>query len=103
MKSLMVLILVLLCSCTSNSQVKPTKYINQGDYIVLLKDSVAKLTCSITKANDSITKLNQRIMTADLFLQLYKYDRLLKYYRICKKKPTQWKYYKGWSTRVFEQ
>lgn len=103
MREFMVLILVLFLGCTSNGQVEPTKYIDQGDYIVILKDSIAKLNCSITKANDSIVKLNQRIMTAGQFLQLYKYDRLLKYYRICKKKPTQWKCYKGWSTRVFEQ
>jgi len=99
----MVLILVLFLGCTSKRQVEPTKYIDQGAYIVILKDSIAKLTCTVTKSNDSIVKLNQRIMTADLFLQLYKYDRLLKYYRICKNKPTQWKYYRGWSTRVFEQ
>jgi hypothetical protein len=38
-----------------------------------------------------------------LFIKAYKYDRLVKYYAICKRKPSQWKYYKGWSIRVFEQ
>lgn len=38
-----------------------------------------------------------------LFVKAYKYDRLVKYYTICKRKPKQWKYYKGWSIRVFEQ
>jgi hypothetical protein len=59
---------------------------------------------SICILKDSIVRLNQRpVMTADQFLKMYKYDRLLKYYKICKRKPTQWKYYKGWSIRVFEQ
>ena len=53
---------------------------------------------------DSIAKLNVRpIMSVDQFMQLYKYNRLVKYYKICKYNPTQWKFYKGWSTRVFEE
>lgn len=44
-----------------------------------------------------------RELSTQTFVKAYKYDRLLKYYTICKKKPTQWKYYKGWSIRVFEQ
>ena len=50
-----------------------------------------------------LKQLNKPVMTTDQFVRLYKYDRLLKYYTICKKKPQQWKYYKGWSTRVFEE
>ena len=50
-----------------------------------------------------LKQLNKPVMTTDQFVRLYKYDRLLKYYTICKKKPSQWKYYKGWSTRVFEE
>lgn len=58
----------------------------------------------IAELNDSIQKLNYRpLMTKEQFIELYKYDRLLKYYKICKRKSTQWKYYKGWSIRVFEQ
>jgi len=58
---------------------------------------------TLTVLKDSIIKLNQRpIMTKAQFVKLYKYERLEKYYKICKRKPTQWKYYKGWSTRVFE-
>ena len=60
-------------------------------------------TDSIAILKDSIVKLNKRpVMSSDQFVRLYKYDRLLKYYQICKRKPTQWKYYKGWSIRVFE-
>jgi len=59
---------------------------------------------SIRVLQDSIVKLNCRpLMTKAQFLELYKYERLLKYYKICKNKPTQWKFYKGWTTRVFEQ
>lgn len=67
-------------------------------------DSTAYYRALYLKASDSIKVLNRRpVMTAANFVQLYKYDRLLKYYKICKRKPTQWKYYKGWSIRVFEQ
>lgn len=62
-------------------------------------------TCRYTNAQllDSIQKLNVRqVMTTEQFVKLYKYERLERYYRICKRKPTQWKYYKGWSIRVFE-
>jgi hypothetical protein len=59
---------------------------------------------SVRILKDSIVILNQRsVMTAKQFIMLYKYERLEKYYRICKKKPSQWKFYKGWTIRVFEQ
>ena len=67
-------------------------------------DSYAVLNHRILELQDSIIKLNKRpVMSVTQFVNLYKYDRLLKYYKICKRKPTQWKYYKGWSIRVFEQ
>jgi len=67
-------------------------------------DSYAVLNHRILELQDSIVKLNKRpVMSVTQFVNLYKYDRLLKYYKICKRKPTQWKYYKGWSIRVFEQ
>lgn len=62
--------------------------------------------CRYTNAQllDSIQRLNERpVMTKVQFVKLYKYERLERYYRICKRKPTQWKYYKGWSIRVFEK
>jgi len=66
-------------------------------------ESCVILNHRIIELQDSIAKLNKRpVMSADQFVRLYKYDRLLKYYKICKRKPTQWKYYKGWSIRVFE-
>jgi len=61
-----------------------------------VKDNVAIL-------KDSIEKLNKRpVMTSENFIKLYKYERLKRYYTICKRNPGQWKFYKGWTTRVFE-
>jgi len=89
MKKLVFLLLLIPGCCISQTVIK--------------KDTVVVLNAKIALLNDSIAKLNQRpVMTKHQFIQLYKYDRLLKYYKICKRKPTQWKYYKGWSTRVFE-
>jgi len=89
MKKLVFLLLLIPGFCLSQTEIK--------------KDTVVVLNAKIALLNDSIAKLSQRpLMTKQQFIQLYKYDRLLKYYKICKRKPTQWKYYKGWSIRVFE-
>ena len=89
MKKLLLLLLLIPAFCLSQTAIK--------------KDTVVVLNAKIALLNDSIVKLNQRpVMTKQQFILLYKYDRLLKYYKICKRKPTQWKYYKGWSIRVFE-
>lgn len=72
------------------------RYQDSQSRIVLLQDSIIVLS-------DSIEDLLIRpMMTEEQFIQLYKFERLEKYYRICKKNPVQWKYYKGWSIRVFE-
>jgi len=72
-------------------------------YLVSYENRILDKNDSIQVLSDSILKLNVRpLMSTSQFLNLYKYERLLKYYKICKNKPTQWKYYKGWSTRVFE-
>jgi hypothetical protein len=117
--------------CTSGKPVQQTQSITQADYLQLLKDSVQKLNIELERltfvANtyekylvayenerivkndsirllaDSVVKLNARpLMTEQQFLDLFKYERLLKYYKICKARPVNWKYYRGWSTRVFE-
>ena len=73
-------------------------------YLIALANQEILATDSIIYLNDSIKKLNERpFMTKAQFLDLYKYERLFKYYKICKNNPTQWKYYRGWSTRVFEE
>jgi len=72
-------------------------------YLVACSNQAISHIDSICLLNDSIKKLNERpLMTKTQFLDLYKYERLYKYYKICKNNPTQWKYYRGWSTRVFE-
>lgn len=58
---------------------------------------------TIDQLHDSIDVLHTRqVLTEDNFIEIYKYKRLEKYYNICQRRPSQWKYYKGWSTRVFE-
>ena len=72
-------------------------------YLIALANQEILATDSIIYLNDSIKRLNEiPLMTKAQFLDLYKYERLFKYYKICKNNPTQWKYYRGWSTRVFE-
>ncbi|HEY5593155.1 MAG TPA: hypothetical protein VIK55_19330 [Paludibacter sp.] len=71
--------------------------------VVNYENNETGLSEVIASLNDSILKLNAKpLMTKAQFIELYKYERLLKYYKICKNKPTQWKYYKGWSIRVFD-
>ena len=110
--------------CTSGKPVQTGGNQPQYDELQVLKDSVETLNMkvdrltlmsltyetylniksdSIRVLTDSVNKLNQRpLMTKAQFLDLYKYDRLLKYYKICKARPVNWKYYRGWSIRVFE-
>ena len=90
MKKLVFLLLFIPMLCLSQ------KHIETGSCIIM--------NHRINELQDSIIVLNKRpIMSVAKFVNLYKYDRLLKYYKICKKKPSQWKYYKGWSIRTFEQ
>lgn len=92
-----VFLLVFSCVCVlCSAQTSPPTPLHVERGAVGQSDAVKQL-------QDSIRKLNARpVMTAEQFVKLYKYDRLERYYRICKRKPSQWKYYKGWSTRVFE-
>ena len=105
MKKLAFLILVLLAGCTPPpATVLKDEYLKLADSITVMNLQKIKSTIQIQLLQDSIVELKQRpLMTSEQFLILYKYERLNKYYRICKNKPTQWKYYKGWSIRVFEQ
>jgi len=105
MKKLIVFLsMIFVFGCTLNSQVKPVQFVDQRNYIAALVDSVKALNDSVQLLNESIVKLNQRpLMTSQQFIILYKYDRLLKYYRICLKNSSQWKFYKGWSIRVFTE
>ncbi len=81
----------------------------QEFYITNLQDSCKELNRQIVvrdsvilSLQDSIVVLRNNAMTEENFIRAYKYERLYKYYRICKKDNSQWKYYRGWSIRVFE-
>ena len=104
MKTLLFFLLVLLASCHRPETIAKTEYLKLQDSIKVLKSQKASQATTIVILRDSIADLKERpLMNSDQFIQLYKYGRLNKYYQICKKNPTQWKYYKGWSIRVFEQ
>ncbi|MEA4981424.1 MAG: hypothetical protein VB066_01775 [Paludibacter sp.] len=73
------------------------------NYLVAYENDRINNDDSIRLLIDSINELNSRpLMTKKQYIDLYKYERLLKYYNICKSRPVNWKYYKGWSIRVFE-
>jgi hypothetical protein len=98
-----IFVLCLFAFGCSNSKIKSPQYIDQGSYIILLKDSIQKISTSNVLLSDSIVKLNKSVMNTNQFIEIYKYERLLKYYQICVNNPTQWAYYKGWSIRVFTE
>lgn len=109
MKRILLSILALILLSVYVACTKPETVL-KSDY-QLLVDSIEVLNLQheaherlIVILQDSIADLKDHpLMSSDQFLTLYKYERLYKYYRICKKDPTQWKYYKGWTIRVFEQ
>lgn len=111
MKTFIIVLLAFLISymfsCIDNrppATVLKVEYLKLQDSIQQLNDQRQESINTIAILQDSITELKDRpLMTSEQFLLLYKYDRLYKYYRICKKNESQWKYYKGWSIRVFEQ
>jgi hypothetical protein len=97
-------LLVLLAGCHRPEMIPKSEYVKLADSIQILKSKNDFQLTQIHGLRDSIDILKQSpLMNSDQFIQLYKYGRLNKYYQICKKNPTQWKYYKGWSIRVFEQ
>jgi hypothetical protein len=101
MRLFLIFIIVLLSSCHHPEVVTKAKYNRLADSLTTINTNLQK---QITVLNDSIVGLNARqVLSSEQFINLYKYARLNKYYQICKRNPVQWKYYKGWSIRVFEQ
>lgn len=43
------------------------------------------------------------VMTPTQFINLFKYERILKYYYLCEKKPSNWVYFKGWIRRAITE
>lgn len=104
MKTFLFFLLMLFAGCNRPEMVPKADYQKLSDSIQFLKSDIDSQMTVIVLLRDSISDLKDRpLMTSEQFLTLYKYERLNKYYQICKKNPTQWKYYKGWSIRVFEQ
>jgi hypothetical protein len=97
-------------STTMVIQEADSLYARDSALIVKQFELLTRQNSIITNLNDSIefyrnyyliTK-NKQLLSSANFIKIFKYDRLNKYYLICKRNPSQWKYYKGWSTRVFE-
>jgi len=128
---LLIIFTVLLISCKGKEPVKvlvSTPFHSDATFIkvidslqlenVSLRDSIYNLNREYEEdfdlnqiLCDSIVSLNKQIevlknkplMKKENFIKLYKYENLLKFYKICKNNPAQWKYYKGWSIREFEK
>jgi len=103
---------------------QPTRVENASrqckDSVSILREQIDSLTCvtknyeenllrckemsdSINFLHDSIGQLLQRpMMTEQQFLDLYRYERIKKYFDLCEKDASQWKYMKGWLRRVME-
>ena len=110
MKKLALILLVFLCGCTHQIDYK-SKYLKviattetiqaQQKQIEL---HILTMHDSIVVLHDSIVALKERpLMTAKQFIEIYKYESLRKYWDLCMRNPAQWKYFKGWCARIFEQ
>lgn len=99
MKAILLLIFGLLaCNRPASVELKQCK---SCDY---LQHTLTVVGQENVRLRDSIAVLNKcKGLTEAQFAQIYKYERLAKYYAICKRDASQWRYYRGWSTRVFEQ
>lgn len=91
MKKLIFILFIVIGSMAMNGQtLKKSYFPNRIDPVQVLRDS--------------IRKLNQRpVMTEKEYIEVYKYETLLKYYRLTKSRPSNKKYYYGWSARVFDK
>jgi hypothetical protein len=104
MKKIALLFLILFVGCTHPEKDYKVEYLKLIDSIETVKSQHQQLDLYIHTLRDSIVTLQQcPLMTSEQFIELYKYESLRKYYQICKKNPTQKKYYWGWTSRVLEQ
>jgi len=128
---LIVCIAMLALACTTQPRALAPP-ISAPDYIELLKDSVDVLNARIDTLNklcdtyentilvqqrgietldtqvtllsDSIIALNEKpLMSPAQFIDLYRYERIVKYYKLCERTPTNWKYFKGWVYRAIHE
>lgn len=104
MKKIAFLILVCFVGCKNPNVVPKSDYLRLKDSITILSTQNKESALNVLKLTDSIVYLNSSIvMIKEQHSQIVNYQRLLKYYKICKNNESQWKFYRGWSTRVFEQ
>lgn len=96
----MFIFLVCLVGCKNPNVVPKSDYIRVKDSLTVLISQNKINALKVLKLTDSIN--SGILMTKQNHLEIVNYERLLKYYRICKNNPSQWIFYKGWSIRVFE-
>jgi hypothetical protein len=90
--------------CNSPETVLKSQYLELNDSVEVLIRQIHENRSNILVLQDSIKNLKLRpLMTEKQFVEIYKYESLLDYYKRCVKNKSQWVNYRGWSTRVFEQ
>jgi hypothetical protein len=116
MKKILFLLLILLSfSCKKDEVIPIVNYSDSiNEYKVLIEENEAinyklierinLLNDSLTIYKDSVKHLSEKpLMNEDYFIKIYKYETIVKYYNIIKRKPSQEKYFKGWVFRVIEE
>lgn len=117
MKKLLLLALIILSFSCKKDEVIPiainyTDSLNEyqtliNEYIFVtdnLLEKIDTLNDSLTIYKDSVKYLSEKpLMNEDYFVKIYKYETIVKYYNIVKRKPSQEKYFKGWVYRVIEE
>lgn len=100
MKKLIFIFLVCFIGCKTPNVVPKSDYVRVKDSLTVLIQQNKENALKVIKLTDSIN--SGILMTKQNHAEIVNYERLLKYYRICKNNPSQWIFYKGWSIRVFE-
>lgn len=100
MKKLIFIFLVCLVGCKNPNVVPKSDYVRVKDSLTVLIQQNKESGLKVLKLTDSIK--SGILMTKENHSDIVNYQRLFKYYRICKNNPSQWVFYKGWSVRVFE-
>ena len=100
MKKLIFIFLVCLVGCNKPVTIPKSDYIRVRDSLTILISQNKINALKVVKLTDSIN--SGILMTKQNHAEVVNYERLLKYYKICKNNSSQWQFYKGWSIRVFE-
>ena len=111
MRKLALILLVFLCGCTYQGVDYKSEYLKVIASVETIKSQQKQIELHILTMHDSIVVLHDSIailkarplMTEEQFIDIYKYESLRKYWDLCMRNPVQWKYFKGWCARIFEQ